>query len=82
MTVYVDSSNDNTDKNATVSEDDDDIDDNANIVRQWIKVTVLRVWKPFYCWVVRESVTGLCLYLRRFAKQMTVIKQRKLISFI
>jgi len=34
MTVYVDSSNDNTDKNATVSEDDDDIDDNANIVRQ------------------------------------------------
>lgn len=32
-TVYVDSSNDDTDKNATVSEDDD-IDDNAKIVRQ------------------------------------------------
>lgn len=81
MKVYVDSSNDDTDKNATVSEDDD-IDDNAKIVRQWIKVTVLRVWKQFYCWVLRESVTGLCLYLRRFAKQMTVMKQRKLISFI
>jgi len=33
MKVYVDSSNDDTDKNATVSEDDD-IDDNAKIVRQ------------------------------------------------
>jgi len=81
-TVYVDSSNDNTDKNVTVIENDDDIDDNPKIVMRWINVTLLRVWKPFYCWVVRESVMELCLYLRRFAKQMTVIKQRKLISFI
>lgn len=31
-TVYVDSSNDNTDKNVTVIENDDDIDDNPKIV--------------------------------------------------
>jgi hypothetical protein len=31
-TPYVDISNDNTDKNSTFTEDDDDYDDNAKIV--------------------------------------------------
>jgi hypothetical protein len=79
-TVYVDSSNDNIDKNATVIEDDN----NAIMYTcmQWIMVTVLWVRKPFCCWAVRESETELCLYLRRFAMQMTVIKQCKPVPFI
>jgi hypothetical protein len=52
------------------------------MVMQWIIVIALWVWKPFYCWAVRKSITKLCMYLCRFTMQMAVITLREPVSFI